>query len=62
MNVDHIKPLRRYWELRLASRNLQVLCGGCNHGKGNRDEADWRPRRSVANKHANARLDFTLSA
>lgn len=42
LNVDHIKPLRSYWHLRLTQENLQVLCHKCNHGKGNWDETDWR--------------------
>lgn len=42
LNVDHIKPLRLHWQLRLNPANLQVLCGQCNHGKGNRDDTDWR--------------------
>ena len=43
-NVDHIKPLRFNWDIRLTLSNLQVLCGPCNHGKGNWDETDWRPK------------------
>lgn len=42
MHVDHIKPLRFNWELRLDPDNLQVLCEICNHGKGNWDATDWR--------------------
>lgn len=42
MNVDHIKPRRKYPELALEADNLQVLCEECNHGKGNWDETDWR--------------------
>lgn len=42
LHVDHIKPLRKYWKLRLEIDNLQVLCAECNHGKGNWDETDWR--------------------
>ncbi|HEV2555455.1 MAG TPA: HNH endonuclease [Bosea sp. (in: a-proteobacteria)] len=42
LNVDHIKPRRRFPELALTPSNLQVLCGECNHGKGNWDETDWR--------------------
>lgn len=42
MHVDHIKPVRKYWELRLDPDNLQVLCDECNHGKGNWDETDFR--------------------
>lgn len=40
--VDHIRPLRRHWNLRLAQTNLQILCDDCNMGKGSRDETDWR--------------------
>lgn len=43
MHVDHIKPVRKYWELRLDPTNLQVLCEVCNHGKGSWDETDHRP-------------------
>lgn len=42
LNVDHIKPLKHYWSLRLDPDNLQTLCHECNHGKGNWDETDWR--------------------
>jgi 5-methylcytosine-specific restriction endonuclease McrA len=42
MNVDHIKPLKTHWHLRLERTNAQVLCGTCNAGKGNRDTTDWR--------------------
>lgn len=45
IHVDHIKPLRKYWHLRLESTNLQVLCEECNHGKGNWDETDFRPKK-----------------
>jgi len=40
--VDHIKPVRRYWALRFSPENMQVLCDGCNLGKGSWDETDWR--------------------
>lgn len=43
MHVDHIKPLSKYWELRLDPDNLQVLCNTCNKGKGAWDETDYRP-------------------
>lgn len=35
MNVDHIRPRRKFPQLALDIDNLQVLCGDCNHGKGN---------------------------
>ena len=40
--VDHIKPISKFWELRLSFENLQVLCHECNMGKGNWDYTDWR--------------------
>lgn len=40
--VDHIRPLSKYWHLRLEKVNLAVLCDSCNMGKGNWDETDWR--------------------
>lgn len=42
MNVDHIKPLKTHWHLRLSFDNTQVLCAGCNTGKGNRYSTQWR--------------------
>ena len=42
MNVDHIKPRKLRPDLALTLDNLQVLCGDCNHGKGNWDTTDWR--------------------
>ncbi len=36
MQVDHIQPLSRRWDLRLAPRNLQTACSACNWGKGGR--------------------------
>lgn len=40
--VDHIKPIRKHWNLRLDEANLQILCDECNMGKGSWDETDWR--------------------
>lgn len=42
LHVDHIKPLRVFWDLRLDIDNLQVLCADCNEGKGARHADDWR--------------------
>lgn len=36
MQVDHIKPLSKRWDLRLDRRNLQTACAACNWGKGGR--------------------------
>ena len=48
MNVDHIKPRKHYPELALDIRWLQILCGACNHGKGNELETDYRSTEQVA--------------
>lgn len=40
--VDHIKPISKYWHLRLVASNLQILCDECNMGKGAWDETDHR--------------------
>lgn len=42
MQVDHIKPRKKYPELALDPNNVQVLCKLCNMGKGDRDETDFR--------------------
>lgn len=42
IHIDHIKPRSRYPSLELEETNLQVLCKGCNFGKGAWDETDWR--------------------
>jgi 5-methylcytosine-specific restriction endonuclease McrA len=47
MNVDHIKPRKTYPELALSVENLQILCGECNHGKGNWNTTDWREKWKV---------------
>lgn len=45
VNVDHIKPRKLFPHLALDLGNLQVLCHECNHGKGNWDMTDWRPKK-----------------
>jgi 5-methylcytosine-specific restriction endonuclease McrA len=40
--VDHIKPISKFWHLRLEPSNLQILCDECNQGKGNWDQTDFR--------------------
>lgn len=46
IEVDHIKPTSKRWDLRLDKNNLQVLCRACNHGKGNRSADDFRAEKS----------------
>lgn len=48
MNVDHIKPRKLWPSLALDINNLQILCQECNHGKGNWDMTDWRPKNVVS--------------
>ena len=36
MCIDHIKPVKKFWEERLDINNLQVLCWICNRVKGNK--------------------------
>jgi 5-methylcytosine-specific restriction endonuclease McrA len=36
MNVDHVRPISKRWDLRLDPRNLQTTCASCNWGKGSR--------------------------
>jgi 5-methylcytosine-specific restriction endonuclease McrA len=40
--VDHIRPVRHHWHLRLEPTNFQVLCSNCNLAKASSDETDWR--------------------
>lgn len=42
LRVDHVKSIRFHPHLRADPTNLQVLCNGCNWGKGGIDETDWR--------------------
>lgn len=35
LNVDHILPVKYYWDKRLDLNNLQLLCADCNKAKGN---------------------------
>ncbi len=42
--VDHIKPLSKYWHLRLQRSNLQPACDECNQGMGAWDETDYRKK------------------
>jgi 5-methylcytosine-specific restriction endonuclease McrA len=44
IRVDHIRPIRYYWENRYDLDNLQVLCEACNDAKGSLDMTDYRPQ------------------
>jgi len=36
LRVDHIKPIRHFWEMRMLYENLQILCDECNKEKGSK--------------------------
>ena len=36
LNIDHIKPLKTHWNLRLDINNLQILCKDCNKFKASK--------------------------
>ena len=36
LNIDHIKPLKTHWHLRLDINNLQILCRDCNKFKASK--------------------------
>jgi 5-methylcytosine-specific restriction endonuclease McrA len=42
LQVDHIKPISKYPNLKYVISNLQILCEACNKGKGNKFIDDWR--------------------
>ena len=42
LNVDHILPLKYYWDQRLDLDNLQILCDECNKAKGSKYRPDWQ--------------------
>lgn len=44
LHVDHRVPFSQGG--RTVENNLQVLCGDCNIGKGNRSSVDFRPQKS----------------
>ena len=47
LHVDHIKPKILYPELADDINNLQPLCHSCNTSKGDREEVDYRPRKTL---------------
>lgn len=55
--VDHIKPISKFWELRLQRTNLQVLCDECNMGKGAWDETDFLALDKVVHASRPAKID-----
>ena len=62
LSVDHIKPLRFFWELRLDQSNLQVLCNSCNMGKGFKDKTDWREPSESSNESSKGSIAEEIEA
>jgi 5-methylcytosine-specific restriction endonuclease McrA len=46
--VDHIKPVRFFWEERLNPDNLQILCDDCNLEKASNTQ--WTLKNHIKNK------------
>ena len=60
LHVDHIKPIRYFYEERLDSNNLQILCGDCNLEKGSM--LDWTLDWHIKHKNMlrNERINISL--
>jgi 5-methylcytosine-specific restriction endonuclease McrA len=59
MNVDHIKPVKHFWEERLNMNNLQILCRICNRVKMNHYTEPFKlgdGAKSVLSRRDRARL------
>jgi hypothetical protein len=59
MNVDHIKPVKYFWEERLNIDNLQILCWICNRVKMNHYTEPFKlgdGAKSVLSRRDRARL------
>jgi len=41
LQIDHIQPLRYYWDLRTSLENLQILCEDCNYAKGSNSDYNY---------------------
>lgn len=52
LNVDHIKPLRFFWDLRIDKNNLQVTCKECNATKLNRIDPKTGKHKTAASLHS----------
>ncbi len=50
LNVDHIVPIKYFPGKALDLENTQVLCGACNHGKGNWDQTNWKSLRTKSSE------------
>ena len=60
LHVDHIQPIRYFFEDRLNKDNLQILCGECNLEKGSM--LNWSLKWHIDNKNMlrNERISIAL--
>jgi hypothetical protein len=60
LHVDHIRPIRHFFEERLDPNNLQILCGDCNIEKGSM--LNWTLEWHIKNKNMlmNERIHISL--
>lgn len=60
LHVDHIRPIRYFFEERLNKDNLQILCGDCNLEKGSM--LNWSLKWHIDNKNMlkNERIRIAL--
>ena len=42
INIDHIQPLCKRWDLRLDINNLQITCSECNKRKGGKSHKRFK--------------------
>jgi len=60
--VDHIKPTKHYWELRLEPSNLQILCEDCNLYKLSRDYTEDLKESMLYSKERKRKEDMVKEA
>jgi len=51
LNIDHIRPIRTHWHLRLDKNNLQILCQDCNKFKGSKQHLEDLKDECILNKY-----------
>ena len=58
VNIDHILPLRLFWDKRLDENNLQVLCSKCNKKKGNEILSKYEIKQIKENREYNDEIAY----
>ena len=52
LNIDHIRPIKTHWHLRLDKNNLQILCQDCNKFKGSKQDIKSLKEECILNKYS----------